>query len=455
MSERSNPSRHSLSLFSGIGGGDWGMKQAGWKCVAQCEIDPFRRKVLARHWPNVRRFEDVRDIRGADFAEREGKAKEGNATAEGAEWTNGQGRLSAAGVRRVERDEQDKPLQSKNERTCANDARPFAEYPDLIIGGFPCQDLSVAGRRAGLAGERSGLFFEFARIVGEVRPTWFVIENVPGLLSSNKGADFDVVLNTMGQFGYGMAWRILDSRYFGVPQRRRRVYVVGCLGEPARAAAVLFEREGVPRHTAARQETGEGVAAPLGASTSSYSGYRGDLDHETHVPEVVGPLIANQGPNTHGSRGVNSLYDVIQGHAVISGSVSSKWRKQSGGPAGDETYNLVASVNDGADGWSGRSAEYNLVSETLRIGGRLRSASYGTASHNKLNGSDQMPMTIDSAVRRLTPTECERLQALPDDFSHPHDPPFADGCCADGPRYAALGDAMTASVVYWIGARMQ
>jgi DNA-cytosine methyltransferase len=97
----------------------------------------------------------------------------------------------------------------------------------LLCGGFPCQDLSVAGKRAGLAGDRSGLFFEFARIIESVRPGWLLIENVPGLLSSNGGRDFGVVLGTLADLGYGVAWRIVDSRFFGVPQRRRRVFIVG------------------------------------------------------------------------------------------------------------------------------------------------------------------------------------------------------------------------------------
>jgi DNA (cytosine-5)-methyltransferase 1 len=130
---------------------------------------------------------------------------------------------------------------------------------DLICGGFPCQDLSVAGRRAGLRGERSGLFFEFARIAQTLRPTWLLIENVPGLLTSAKGHDFAVIVDTLADIGYGLAWRILDSQYFGVPQRRRRVYIVGHLGAPC-PPEILFEPEGGGGDTATGGEQGPAVA---------------------------------------------------------------------------------------------------------------------------------------------------------------------------------------------------
>lgn len=112
---------------------------------------------------------------------------------------------------------------------------------DLIAFGFPCQNLSVAGNRKGLDGEQSGLFWQAMRIVRILAPRWVLIENVPGLLSSNKGRDMAVVLQSLAKRGYGWAYRVLDSRYFGVAQRRRRVFIVGSFGDAAPAAAVLFE----------------------------------------------------------------------------------------------------------------------------------------------------------------------------------------------------------------------
>jgi DNA (cytosine-5)-methyltransferase 1 len=165
-------------VFAGIGGFDLGMEEAGWKTLWQVEREPFCLAVLATKFP--------------------------------------------AGA--------------------ASDGYFALPWVDLICAGVPCQDVSVAGKRAGLAGQRTGLFYEFARILCELRPTWFVFENVPGLLSSNEGRDFAEVLRVlMVECGYGVSWRVLDSQFFGVAQRRRRLFVVGCFGKPC-PAAVLFDK---------------------------------------------------------------------------------------------------------------------------------------------------------------------------------------------------------------------
>lgn len=191
------------SLFSGIGGFDLGLDRAGFTPLWQAERDAACLRTLTRHWPTVQRFDDVKAVE--------------------------------VGV----------------------------PTPDLICGGFPCQDLSVAGKRAGLAGERSGLFFEFVRILGALAPRWVLIENVPGLFSSAGGRDFAVVLSEMVKLGYGVAWRVLDAQHFGVAQRRRRVFIVGCLGDAARAAAVLFESESCDGDPAPGHQERARVAACL------------------------------------------------------------------------------------------------------------------------------------------------------------------------------------------------
>jgi DNA-cytosine methyltransferase len=155
------------SLFSGIGGLDLGLERAGWEVRWQVEIDPFCRKVLGRHWPDIKKYGDIREVNPDEL-----------------------------------------------------------EPVDLVCGGFPCQDLSVAGKRAGVAGERSGLFWEVVRIADEVRPSWLVLENVPGLLSSNEGRDMETVLNAIEELGYIVDCDIMDAQYFGVAQRRRRVFIV-------------------------------------------------------------------------------------------------------------------------------------------------------------------------------------------------------------------------------------
>ena len=126
---------------------------------------------------------------------------------------------------------------------------------ELLVGGTPCQSFSVAGERTGLDDARGNLAFEFCRILKTLKPKWFVWENVPGVLSSNKGQDFAAILRKMEKCGYGIAYRVLDSKYFGVPQTRRRVYTVGYLGDWRRAAAVLFESEMLQGDTAASENS--------------------------------------------------------------------------------------------------------------------------------------------------------------------------------------------------------
>ena len=216
------------SLFSGIGGGDLGLLQAGMALRWGAEIDPFSRRVYAARFPDSTLYGDVRELEGDAL-----------------------------------------------------------EPVDVLIFGSPCQDLSVAGRRAGLAGGRSGLFFEAVRILERLRPSWFIFENVPGLLSSNGGRDYLAVLDALAGLGYGVAGRILDSQFFGVPQRRRRIYLVGCLGDPRRAGQVLFEPEGGSRHPAAGGTPGADVARAL---TSNTGGSSGKEQQHTFIPTVAGTL---------------------------------------------------------------------------------------------------------------------------------------------------------------------
>jgi DNA (cytosine-5)-methyltransferase 1 len=228
LSDRTLPAPVNGSLtvashFTGIGGFDLGFERAGLRTVWQCEIDPFCSEILQRHWPDVPRRTDIRKV--------------------------------------------------------APDDIPAAT---VWAGGFPCQDVSLArmGPRSGLRGRQSGLFYTFANLLGSCRPKVVVIENVAGLLSSHDGRDFAVVVRTLADLGYGVAWRVLDSRYFGVPQSRTRVFIVGTLGNPARAAAVLFEPECGDRHAEKSRSNGEKSVSPFAIRVGdSQRGYVKKLAH--------------------------------------------------------------------------------------------------------------------------------------------------------------------------------
>ena len=167
---------------------------------------------------------------------------------------------------------------------------------DLLVGGTPCQSFSIAGLRGGLGDHRGNLALEFLKLSQRTQPKWLVWENVPGVLSSNKGRDFGSILGGMAECGYGFAYRVLDAQYFGVPQRRRRVFVVGCLGSSASAAAVLFERESLSGHIAEAKpksvKDGE-IAGTLttrtGNANDNFSVEQGHLIVENGLPRWITP----------------------------------------------------------------------------------------------------------------------------------------------------------------------
>ena len=244
------------------------------------------------------------------------------------------------------------------------------EAVDLVVWGSPCQAFSVAGRRAGLDDPRGDLTLVGLAAIGRIRPRWMVWENVPGVLSIDGGRTFGTVLGIMGELGYGVAYRVLDAQHFGVPQRRRRVFVVGCLGDWRRAAAVLFERASLSGNPAPGRETREDVTRPLAAGSPRGSGYRNDAD-------TAGDLIAFGWQNSP-SQGASASASV--------------------------TPTLDKSKTPGVSDRGG-------------------------------------------FVRRLTPTECERLQGFPDGWT---DIAYRGRPAADGPRYKALGNSMAVPVLAWL-----
>ena len=374
-----------ISLFSGVGGFEIGFERAGIETVLQAERDPWALEVLARHWPGTERVTDVRDVQG----DGQRLVARGTAVAPG-----------AGGGRAVE--------------------------PDIVYGGFPCQDLSVAGKRAGLGGERSGLWFEFYRVLSELRPRWAVIENVPGLLSSNGGRDFAIILDGLDELGFDAAWAILDAQHFGVPQRRRRVFIVaGPRGRGAEQVLSLCESCG--GNPPSGRAAGKDIAGTLGAgSVDSQRGWRGDLDSSgAYVATAI--RTANTGSNGHGiAEDVAHTLDGAQGQAVIASTLRGRSHGDGvnmPGRGGEEAYgdNLIA---------------YSLNARDAR--GPLPDRSLGNVA-------------IQNGVRRLTPRECERLMGWPDD----HTRWTADGReISDSHRYRMAGNGVVAPVAEWIGHRL-
>lgn len=324
------------SLFAGIGGFDLGLERAGMTCAWQVENDRDCIRVLSRHWPNVRRYGDITQVDSADLA----------------------------------------PV-------------------DLICGGFPCQDLSVAGRRGGLAGARSGLFFKFMRVATVLAPRWVLIENVPGLLSSNGTEDMGTVVGTLGDLGVWWAYRSLDAQYFGVAQRRARVFIVGHSGIRSAPVQVLFAPESGGGDTPPRREAGQVTPslAASGAGTSRTGNER--TEAEMLVVNALSPVRG--GPDDN---------DAQTGHLVVARSLNAP-----------------------------SSPRYDGDTETFVVAHSLRS-----------EGAD-----ASVTVRRLTPRECERLQGFPDDWTVVD----AQGkAISDSARYRMLGNAVCVPVAEWLGRRI-
>jgi DNA (cytosine-5)-methyltransferase 1 len=277
--------------------------------------------------------------------------------------------------------------------TIGSDAGPI----DVLVGGTPCQDFSVAGLRAGMAGERGNLTLEFVKLAGRLRPQWVVWENVPGVLSIDGGRAFGAFLGGLGQLGYGFAYRVLDAQHFGVPQRRRRVFVVGYFGDWRHAAAVLFERYSLSGDPAPRRESGERVAGTISARTEGGGGLGTDFDLGGGlIPETISPTLR--------------AMEFDGSHANGGGQVAIAFDWQSGG---DVRHNCSTERTSALQSCQTPAVAFNLRG---REGGALPESA-DLASLRSASGGSSRTYVGTVAVRRLTPRECERLQGFPDDYT--------------------------------------
>ncbi len=388
-----------LSVCSGIEAATVAWHDLGWQPVAFSEIESFPSAVLKHHYPDVPNVGDMTKYK---------------------EWDIG--------------------------------------TIDLLVGGTPCQSFSVAGLRKGLEDPRGNLALVYCGILDRFKPKWFVWENVPGVLSSNGGRDFGSFLGAVAELGYGFAYRVLDAQYFGVAQRRRRVFVVGCLGDWRSAAEVLFEPESLCGNPAPSREKGKEVARNFIPSvancleTTSHDYSRADGFNMIAKPialaentigrqpqnggngdgfTVGGPMYTLNATGVHGVAqpipyGVGELPDTA--HCLRSGASKADKHEST-------TYIAQPTV---------------LMDQGGSVMSVLEDGTVGTL-RRETHGHEPVVMQ-QMAVRRLTPVECERLQGFPDNYTNitwrkqPESP--------DGPRYKALGNSMAVPVMAWIGRRI-
>jgi DNA (cytosine-5)-methyltransferase 1 len=423
-----------LSVCSGIEAATVAWHPLGWRAVGFSEIEKFPSQVLAHHYPDVPNLGDMTKFK---------------------EWN----------------------LESN---------------VDVFVGGTPCQSFSVAGLRKGLDDPRGNLMLTYLAIANQYRPKWLVWENVPGVLSSNGGRDFATFLGGLGELGYGFAYRVLDAQYFGVAQRRRRVFVVGYLGDWRRAAAVLFERHSLSGDIAKSREKGEGSSKYAGKGIAEYSptigceiakGTNNQMvgDAEAfYIPEVRTFALQGSGQTSQGSNGdgwneeVSFTLNQIDIHGVV--QPISYDMKQHHNPQPTNTVQLTTKNCSMVRGDTpliqpiAFSAQMSVpqtdvdMTSTLQAKNPMAVAVGFDAYNNDVTGD--VSKTIDTgqdhhhvpnvlqqmAVRRLTPRECERLQGFRDDYT---DIMPRGKATPDGPRYRALGNSMAVPVMAWIGKRIQ
>ena len=399
------------------------------------------------------------------------------------------------------------------------DMTRFQEWPDatvdVLCGGTPCQSFSVAGLRKGLADPRGNLMLTYLAIADRFRSKWIVWENVPGVLSSNGGRDFGTFLGALGQLGYGFAYRVLDAQFCrtqshprAVPQRRRRVFVVGYLGDWRRAAAVLFDRESLSGNPPPRREAGQVAAPTLAARTHGGGGLGTDFDCDGGlIPEIVpqamsskcskgssgpaGDEVANLIPVAHSLRagGFDASEDGTGrgtplvpiafsakdygGDAMEDCSPTLRAGGHSGSHANAGVMPAVAiqerAVSENPDngpqgaGYRQDGAAYTLEARTVpqavafdlrgREGGAMPEGPHDTANIRAASGGSSRSYVAQPwAVRRLTPLEFERLQGFHDGWT---DIPYRGKRAADGPRYKALGNSMAVNVMTLIFDRIR
>jgi DNA (cytosine-5)-methyltransferase 1 len=397
-----------LSVCSGIEAASVAWNPLGWKAEAFAEIEPFPCSILSHHYPETPNLGDMTKYH---------------------EWNIG-------------------PI-------------------DLLCGGTPCQSFSVAGLRKGLADPRGNLALVFLGIVDRFRPKWVVWENVPGVLSSEEGRDFACFLGGLGQLGYGWAYRVLDAQYFGVPQRRRRPFIVGYLGDWRRPAAVLFERHCLQGHPAPCRQAGKNVAPTISARTKGSGGLGTDFDCD-------GGLIAAHTLLGKPNCSHDTTLETYIAHSLTGNGFDAS---EDGTGRGTPLVPIAFSAKD-------YGAAVGEVAPTLRAGGHAEShqnggvmpavaiplleigkgtSSRGSGPNGCGIGNNGDPMfTLQAGaqhgigtqwgVRRLTPTECERLQGFPDGYTLV---PHRGKPAKDGPRYKALGNSWAVPCARWIGRRIE
>jgi len=373
-----------LSICSGIESVGVAWHPLGFKCVGLSEIDPFRSAVLKYHYPEVKNHGDFTKIKRQDLP----------------------------------------------------------EQPDVLVGGTPCATFSIAGLRKGLSEDRGNLALEFIKLAERIKPKWILWENVPGILSSNKGKDLATFLGALAELRYGFAYRVLNTEFVrtqrfprALPQRRRRIFVVGCLGDWRSAAEVLFDRETMSSNSTPRRKKSEEITRKSGENTrNSFEKLSKTTIRQVRSDEYTEDNVAG----TLAARDYKSATDLVIMRESQTGSNGKPW-------------------NDEGVSWSLTAHDRYTVVETNTPDKVARVYKEEVSpTLNAMTGGNRQPVIMrNNVIRRLTPIEVERLQGFPDNYTQV---PYRNKPKEDAPiskRYEACGRAMSINVMEWLGSRIQ
>ena len=364
------------SVCSGVEAASVPWEPLGWKAQWFSEIEKFPSSVLAHHYPDVPNLGDMTKIHETDI---------------------------------------------------------FNEKPiDLLVGGTPCQSFSVAGLRKGMDDPRGNLALVYLALVARKRPRWIVWENVPGVLSSNGGRDFGAFLGGLAKLGYGFAYRVLDAQYFGVAQRRRRVFVIGYSGDWRPAAAVLFERHSMQGYSAPRRKTGKAVAS----LTANGVGTCGAHDNQGQGGHLIPHAFKMRGGCEGGGKG-------YLGQDELAFTLSTSQDQHI-------AHTLRGNGYDASEDGTVKGIPLVTTYDRQSSGEYGTSPVASTVSARDYKGASDLICGL--GVRRLTPMECERLQGFPDNYTLIN---YRGKPAADGPRYKSMGNSMAVPVMAWHGHRIQ
>lgn len=421
------------TLFSGIGAPEVAMPH--WQWLWHAEIEKFPNAVMKHHFPQSK---NLGDVNAEDFVER---------------------------------------------AQCAG-------KPDVIVFGSPCQSFSIAGRRLGLDDARGNLALRALAIVKRLKPGWFVFENVPGLLSSSEGRDFGLFLRAMDELGYSGCWSVLDAQYFGLAQRRERLFIVGSLGDWRGPASVLLEPESLCGNIAPRRASGQRVTGPIaGCANGGANGPGRDVDSTDTLLAChdLSPCLGASGrgfERAGDTRGQDAVVawalqerdykgadsSTKEGHLIVADPIqANEHRTYSTAGNNPRPRNIVfdetqiTSRDNRCNPQPGdvcHPLAENARPPTLAFSSKDHGADAGLLAptlramphqHSHANGGGQVALAHATMVRRLTPMECEALQGFPRGYTAIT---YRGKPAADGPRYRALGNSMAVPVIRWILSRI-